>query len=96
MAEDFVWSLQGLNKHHFTTFGNLLVLRDGGQVEPASLREELLSEELSDDESDSGSIDTNRPLPISQSGHDALKRKFLDCLAECAANKEGNRLRAWL
>jgi hypothetical protein len=61
MAEDFVWSRQGLNKHRFTAFGNLLALRNGGQVEPASLREELLSEEQSDDDSDSGNVDTSRP-----------------------------------
>jgi hypothetical protein len=45
MAEDFIWSLRGPNKHHFTAFGNLLALRNGGQVEPASLCEELLSKE---------------------------------------------------
>ena len=92
MAEDFVWSLQGLNEHHFTAFGNLLALRNGGQVEPASLREELLSVEKSDNDSDSGSDDTNRPQPISQSGHNALKREFLDCLAEYAANKKGGAI----
>jgi hypothetical protein len=91
MAEDFVWSLQGLNKHHFMAFGNLLALCNGGQVEPASLREELLSEEQPDDDSDSGSVDTNRPQPISKPGHDALKRKFLDYLAECAAHKKGGK-----
>jgi hypothetical protein len=91
MAEEFVWSRQGLNKHHFTAFGNLLALRNGGQVEPASLPEELLPEEQSDESSDSGSIDTSRPQLISKSGHDALKRKFLDCLAEFAANKKGGQ-----
>ncbi|KAF8848410.1 hypothetical protein BDZ45DRAFT_810815 [Acephala macrosclerotiorum] len=91
MAEDFIWSLPGLNRHHFTAFGNLLALRNGGQVEPASLREKLLSGEQSDDDSDSGSIDTSRAQPISKSGHDALKRKFLDCLAEFTANRKGGQ-----
>jgi putative IMPACT (imprinted ancient) family translation regulator len=96
MAEDFVWSIQGHNKHHFTAFGNLLALRNGGQVEPASLREDLLSEEQSDDDSDSSSVDTNLPQSMAKSGYDALKKSFwIVWLNVLRIGKEGNRLRAW-
>jgi hypothetical protein len=61
------------------------------KLRQASLREDLLSEEQLDVDSDSGSVDTTQPQPISQSGHDTLKRKFLNCLAECAANKKGGQ-----
>jgi len=91
MASDFIWSLPGLNRHHFTAFSNLLALRNGGQVSPASLREELLLGEQSDNDSDSGSMDTRRAQLISKSGHDALKRRFLDGLAEFAANRKGGQ-----
>jgi hypothetical protein len=89
MAKSFSWSLEGLDIHQFTAFGNLLALRNGGQVEPASLGNEALLQDESDNDSDAESIDTSRPQQISDSGHDNLKRKFLDCLAEFAANKKG-------
>ena len=91
MPENFSWSLSGLNKQHFTAFANLPALRNGGQVEPASLRDELLDQDNLDDDSDAGSLDTNRPQKISDSGYDELKRKFLDCLAEFAANQKGGK-----
>lgn len=92
MSEMFSWSLPGLNRRHLTAFANLLALRNGGQVEPASLRDELLDQDNLDDDSDGGSIDTSRPRRISDSGHDRLKRNFLDCLAEITANKKGESL----
>jgi hypothetical protein len=86
MAEHFDWSLPRLDKRHFTAFANLLALRNGGQVEPASLHDDMLHEDESSDDGDAVSIDTSRPHRISDSGHNRLKRKFLDCLAEFTAN----------
>jgi hypothetical protein len=81
MAEDFDWSLPGLNQRHFIALGNLLALRNGGQVEPAFVpgKSQPQDNGESSDDSDTGSIDTSRPCKISNSGHDALKKKFLDC-----------------
>lgn len=94
MSGNFDWSYPGLNRHHFTAFGNLLALRNGGQVEQlelASFSEDLLPENQPEDGSETSSIDTSRADRISNAGHDVLKRKFLDCLAEFAANKKGGR-----
>lgn len=44
-----------------------------------------------DDEWDGASVDTNKAYQISDSGHMRLKRKFLDCLAELAANKKDGK-----
>lgn len=91
MTDKFVWSLPGLNKHQFTAFGNLLALRNGGQVEPASLTEDILDGNESENGSEASSIDTDCPGQISNAGHGGLMRKFLDCLAEFAANKKGGK-----
>jgi hypothetical protein len=53
------------------------------------LRDEALLEDESEIDSDDRSIDTRYPQRISNSGYDGLKRKFLDCLAEFAANSKG-------
>ncbi|KAF2263123.1 hypothetical protein CC78DRAFT_604897 [Lojkania enalia] len=90
MSEHFRWNSPDLNSAHFHALANLLSLRNGGQAEPASLIEDVLEDD-SDDDSDAASIDTDRPDQISYSGHARLKRKFLDCLAEFAANKKGGR-----
>lgn len=87
MAEAFVWNLPGLDRQQFTAFGNLLALQNGGKMEPASLCDEDLLHGKSDNGSDARSIDTSSPQQISDSGNDGLKKKFLDCLAEFAANK---------
>jgi hypothetical protein len=49
----------------------------------------MLEKDESNNDSDAVSIDTSRPHRISDSGHHQLKTKFLDCLAELAANKKG-------
>ncbi|KAF2498689.1 hypothetical protein BU16DRAFT_481792 [Lophium mytilinum] len=90
MSETFHWSLPGLDRAHFTALANLLSLRNGGQVEDAPLPADLL-EEHDEDESDVASVRTAKADQIAYSGHDGLKRKFLDCLAEFAANKKGGR-----
>ncbi|KAM3151938.1 hypothetical protein ABEW05_007674 [Botrytis cinerea] len=91
MAQDFNWNLQGLNKLEFTAYANLLALRNGGQVEPISLGTELSDENESTTDSDAISIDTSYPNQISDSGYHQLKKKFLDCLAELAANRKGGK-----
>lgn len=87
MSVNFDWGTSELNKAHFNAFANLLYLRDGGQVDSASLPNDLLADDR-DDEWDGASVDTNKAHQISDSGHMRLKRKFLDCLAELAANKK--------
>jgi hypothetical protein len=89
MTESFDWNLPGLDRPLFTALANLLALRNGGQVEPASLPDDDLEGNDSGEESDTGSIDTSRPQRISKSRHGRVKRKFLDSLAELAANKKG-------
>jgi len=91
MADKFVWSLPGLDKYRFAAFGNLLALRNGGQVEPASLPENVLDGNESENGSETSSIDTDRPGQISRVSYRKLMRKFLDYLAEFAANKKGGK-----
>lgn len=95
MSETFDWNCPGLNWSHFHSLANLLSLRNGGQAEPSSLSDTLLEEEWDPDENDDDedgdapSVDTRLAHRISGSGHGRLKRRFLDCLAEFAANKKG-------
>jgi hypothetical protein len=91
MTDQFVWSLPGLNKHQFAAFGNLLALRSGGQVEPASMPEDIVDGNESETISEASSVDTNCPGQISNAGHGRLTTKFLDYLAEFAANKKGGK-----
>ncbi|KAI9651661.1 MAG: hypothetical protein M1829_002576 [Trizodia sp. TS-e1964] len=89
MTEGFDWNLPGLDRPLFTALANLLALRNGGQVELASLPDEDLEGNDSGEESNTGSIDTSRAQRISKSRYSRVKRKFLDSLAELAANKKG-------
>lgn len=94
MPETFDWNYPGLNWSHFYSLANLLSLRNGGQVEPASLSVKLLEEEWDSNDGEGGdalSEDTRLAHQISDSGHARLKRRFLDCLAEFTANKKGGR-----
>jgi hypothetical protein len=91
MGERFDWNYPGLNKTHFNALGNLLSLRNGGQVEPAWLPDEMLEEVPEEDDWDAASVDTRKAHQISDSGHNRLKRKFLDCLAEFAANRKNGK-----
>ncbi|PVH95836.1 hypothetical protein DM02DRAFT_689266 [Periconia macrospinosa] len=82
----------GLNWSHFHSLANLLSLRNGGQAEASSLSDTVLDEDYSSDISDDEgtiSVNTFRAHRIAGSGHGKLKQKFLDCLAEFAANKKG-------
>ncbi|KAH8807743.1 hypothetical protein F5884DRAFT_881127 [Xylogone sp. PMI_703] len=90
MTDQFVWSLPSLNKHQFIAFGNLLALRNGGQVEPASSFENILDEDESEYDGETSSVHTDRPDYISSKSRSRLK-KFLDCLAEFAATKKGGK-----
>ncbi len=94
MSESFDWNYPGLNWSHFHSLANLLSLRDGGQAEPSSLSDTVLEEDWDLDDNGDGnapSMDTRFAHQISDSGHGRLKRRFLDCLAEFAANKKGGR-----
>ncbi|MCJ1438446.1 hypothetical protein MMC27_007835 [Xylographa pallens] len=92
MSERFDWNYPGLDWSHFHSLANLLSLRNGGQAEPSSLSDTVLDEDWDPDDNGDGdapSIDTRFAHQISDSGHGRLKRRFLDCLAEFAANKKG-------
>ena len=92
MSESFDWNYPGLNWSHFHSLANLLSLRNGGQAEPSSSSDTVLEEECDPDDNvdgDTSSIDTRLAHQISDSGHEKLKRRFLDCLAAFAANKKG-------
>lgn len=92
MSESFDWKYPGLNWSHFHSLANLLSLRNGGQAEPSSLSDTVLEEDWDPDDDGDGdapSMDTILAHQISDSGHGRLKRRFLDCLAEFAANKKG-------
>ena len=92
MNESFAWNYPGLDWSHFHSLANLLSLRNGGQAEPSSLSNMVLEEDCYLEDSEDGdapSIDTRFAHQISNSGHGRLKRRFLDCLAEFAANRKG-------
>ncbi len=92
MSESFDWNHSGLNWSHFHSLANLLSLRNGGQAEPSSLSDTVLEEDWDPDDNgdeDAPSVDTGFAHQISDSGHGRLKRRFLDYLAEFAANKKG-------
>jgi hypothetical protein len=88
----FDWNHPGLNWSHFHSLANLLSLRNSCQAEPSSLSDTVLEEDWGPDDNGNGyvaSIPTRVAYQISASGHGRLKRRFLDCLAEFAANKKG-------
>ncbi|KAH7382685.1 hypothetical protein DE146DRAFT_760518 [Phaeosphaeria sp. MPI-PUGE-AT-0046c] len=92
MSESFNWSDSGLDRSHFHALANLLSLRNDGQAEPTSLSSTDIEHawEIEDDsDDDTHSIDTSAARQITQSGHSKLKQKFLDGLAEFAANRKG-------
>lgn len=90
MSETFDWNFSEFGRTHFNALANLLSLRNGGQVEPASFPDDVLEEDFNDDW-DAASVDTRKADQISDSGHNRLKRKFLDCLAEFAANRKSGK-----
>ena len=92
MGETFNWDYPGLNWSHFHSLANLLSLRNGGQADASSLSNAVLDEDYSSDYNDNAgapSVNTICADLIADSGHGRLKQKFLDCLAEFAANKKG-------
>ena len=92
MSESFDWNYPGLNWSHFHSLANLLSLRNGGQAEPSSSYNTVLEDERDPDHNTDGdvsSMDTRLAYQLSDSGHERLKRRFLDCLAEFAANRKG-------
>lgn len=92
MGETFNWDYPGLNWSHFHSLANLLSLRNDGQAEASSLSNAGLDEDYSgynNDNASASSVNTICADLIADSGHARLKQKFLDCLAEFAANKKG-------
>jgi hypothetical protein len=92
MGETFNWDCPGLNWSHFHSLANLLSLRNGGQAEASSISDAVVDEDYSIDNNDdegTPSVNTICAHLITDSGHGRLKQKFLDCLAEFAANKKG-------
>ena len=92
MSESFNWHYPGLDRSEFHSLANLLSLRNGGQAEPRSLSDTIIQEDWDADDNadgDASSLDTRLAHQISRSGYERLKRRFLDCLAEFAANKKG-------
>ncbi|CZR61330.1 uncharacterized protein PAC_11226 [Phialocephala subalpina] len=92
MSENFEWVCagSGLIKSEFHALANLLSLRNGGQVEPASLLVDPPEDEGEADD-DNASMDWATVQQLSDSGYQKPKKKFLDCLAEFAANKRGGK-----
>jgi hypothetical protein len=94
MAESFDWTYPGLDWSQFHSLANLLSLRNGGQTEPLFLSDVVLEDDCNAEENDDGyapSMYTHLAHQISSSGHGKLKQRFLDCLAEFAANKKGGK-----
>ena len=92
MSETFDWDYPGLNWSHIHSLANLLSLRNSSQAEPSSLSDTMFEEDWDPDDIEDGdapSVDTRFAHQISHSGHKRLKRRFLDCLAEFAANMKG-------
>ncbi|KAL9055451.1 MAG: hypothetical protein Q9162_003549 [Coniocarpon cinnabarinum] len=92
MGDSFDWDYPGLSWSRFHSLANLLSLRNDGQAELSSLSERILEGESTLDDAEDGntsSTNTRRADQITDSGHEKLKRRFLDCLAEFAANRHG-------
>lgn len=89
MSDNSIWTQPGLDQNQFIALTNLLSLRNNGQVEPTSTYEEMDPDKQSYDGDDSDSIDTAVGQQLSVSGHDKLKRQFLDDVAEFAAKEHG-------
>ncbi len=88
MSKSFDWNYLGLNWSHFHSLTNLLTLRNGGQAEPSSLSNTVLEEDWDPDDNGDGDAPSMDTI-FAYSGHGRLKRRFLDYLAEFAANKKG-------
>lgn len=92
MGERFDWNHPGLSWSHFHSVANLLSLRNDGQAEPSSLSDTVLEDGWDpeeDNDEETRSVNTMVAHKISSSGHERLKKRFLDSLAEFAANKKG-------
>ena len=92
MSAKFDWTYPGLEWSRFHALATLLSMRNGGQAEPPFLPDKIADDDWSANEhenQDTESVDTSSPHQITDSGYGRLKRRFLDSLAEFAANKKG-------
>ncbi|KAK2758341.1 hypothetical protein FQN54_004189 [Arachnomyces sp. PD_36] len=81
----FTWDLPGVNGPEFHALSNALRLRSGGQLEPTTITH-LGAEEEHESDDDAPS---DAPALISDfSAHEHLKKRFLNRLAELAANEK--------
>src|SRR5436190_14275156 len=82
MSNIFHWGLPDVDQGKFLALTDLLSLRNGGQLEPDF-------DEPTDDDSNVSDSDTARPERLSYSGHERLKKKFLDRFAELVSCRKG-------
>ncbi|KAI9849140.1 MAG: hypothetical protein M1837_005370 [Sclerophora amabilis] len=88
MTECFDWNQNGLDEARFVALTNLLSLRNGGQMETPELdQDEDPVEEASDGEEAFSEADTEHPCALAESGHEELKTRFLDRLAEIVSRE---------
>lgn len=81
MSESFDWDTPGLDGPRFRALVNLLTMRNGGQLDTPEF-EDRDKVDLTEEDDAINEAATDRPEEISDSGHDGLKRKCLDKLAE--------------
>lgn len=84
----FSWDVSGLNGAEFQALSNALRLRSGGHLEPTFAQ--IGSEEKleANDETDNDAASDLVNLISDFSDHVRLKKRFLDRLAELAANEK--------
>ncbi|KAH6671153.1 hypothetical protein B0J14DRAFT_618507 [Halenospora varia] len=89
MPETFTWAASGLKQNEFLALGNLLSLRNGGQIEPASFVNDLLDNEP-EECWETATIDTSIPTQIANSGFasedDLVFRSLGSLLSEMSSN----------
>ena len=85
-----VWQSIGVERSHFQSLVSLLSLRNGGQLEHSS-------SDLSDpgdEPGDSNSVNSSDSIinnPVSEGKYDALRKRFLDRLAELFSQEDDPR-----
>lgn len=90
ISHHFYWNLRGFDEPEFAALVDLLLLRNGQQLEPLSSADDLLQTDTSYESSDDGaSDDSTHPRLVSYSGHDRLKKRFLDASRSSWPSRKG-------
>ena len=84
-----IWQSVGIERSHFQSLTSLLSLRYGGQLDHSN-SSQVDKEDMIDSESVS-SLDSNANNPMFEDTYDALRKRFLDRLAEFFSREEGPR-----